>query len=214
MYDYGLDKVSLNLVKELFNVNLLGAATQKVIHEDQHTSRGRVWVNYQWVAEISGWWINSVTVALMSYHSVPGKDLQKGVLLASKDISSNQFIGNQPARFIEMFDRVDSVTEALRKINLFEEPIWATPSNATHPSIRLALITPNGDRVISNDMAGGISDPTWIQLWEALLQTIRYLQVKYDDAKLNEYLDNPFDFRLFGRVPAVGLEKYLTHEER
>lgn len=204
MNTFRLDEDTANLIEKLFNVPLFRTHVQNVIDEQLQAVNGRIWIDYQLVAQVNGWWLGTVTVAQMLYsHS-----RRKSILLAKKDES---FLGYDPGRFVETSDWADPIAESLKSMNLYEEPIGVVPGNETHPHIQLMLVTTNGTRTIDNYGSGGMKDPTWIQLWEALLQTIRSLQVEYSDPDLDQFLDNPFSLKWFTRVPAEGFMQYLDY---
>ncbi|MCA9910012.1 MAG: hypothetical protein KC519_15245 [Anaerolineae bacterium] len=189
------------LIAQSFGLLLLGNRWRKTANSTGQTS-GSLYVDYQWVAQIGGWWKQNVTIAYSQFGTGANKSLQ-GVLLVPRSYPHMEFLGTNPLRSVQIDDQIDLVAASLQSVNLFEESVDIVPGNERSPDISLFLYVRNGYREIHFD-GGNIRDPSWLRLWDALFQTVTLLQAKYADPEIDTYLN-----RGPAGPAAPGFEKYV-----
>jgi hypothetical protein len=158
-------------------------------------------VTYQWVARVGGWWRGTVTIACTCLQSKDGTSL-RGVLLVPSNFVNMEFRGTMPFRSVIIPGQHDAVAKALEQMNLMAEGVSPVPGNERAPQIDMYIYSAGGHREFLYSRAN--IEPSWMNLWDALHQTIGQLGSLYEEAEISAFLaEGP------NGPPAAGFEKYV-----
>jgi hypothetical protein len=167
----------------------LDFTTRLHVHNEQGEKIGAVWIDYTWIVSIIGWWAGgSVIVAGTRYlHYLDRENVMQGVLLIPTERHKyTVFLGSNPYRTVELSASPDTVADSIQVLNIFEAENAIVPGNIIAPRISIEVFTGNGEREITYG-GGPLNDPTWINLFDTLNQTIEKLRQLYNDPEIDSF---------------------------
>lgn len=112
--------------------------------------------------------------------------MQGVLLIPTERHKYSLFLGSNPYRPVELSDSPDRVAESIRGLNIFESENAIVPGNIIAPHISIEVFMGNGEREIRYG-GGPLNDPTWINLFDTLNQTIEKLRQLYNDPEIDGF---------------------------